>query len=86
VAADEEGEEAEHVEYEGDHEPRLWPDGADRSITYRADRVLAKDSASAKSCGQVDGDVELVRGEIEIGPGGADQWEPHVAEPTPGAD
>src|SRR5262245_19452338 len=35
VAADEEGEEAEHVGYEGDHEPRLWPDGADRSITYQ---------------------------------------------------
>jgi hypothetical protein len=26
VAADEEGEESEQVEYEGDHEPRLWPD------------------------------------------------------------
>src|SRR5262249_21167776 len=44
VAADEEGEEAEHVEYEGDHEPRLWPDGADRSTTYWADGVLAKDT------------------------------------------
>ena len=35
VAADEEGEEPEQVEEEGDHEPRLWPDGADRSITWR---------------------------------------------------
>ena len=53
VAADEEGEEAEHVEYEGDHEARLWPDGADRSITYRVDGVLAKDrrpDADSYSC------------------------------------
>jgi len=35
VAADEEGEEPEQVAGEGDHEPRLWPDGADRSITCR---------------------------------------------------
>jgi len=26
LAPDEEGEEPEQVEYEGDHEPRLWPD------------------------------------------------------------
>jgi site-specific recombinase XerD len=44
VAADEEGEEPEQVEEEGDHEPRLWPDGADRSITCRADNLLARDS------------------------------------------
>jgi hypothetical protein len=40
VAADEEGEEPEQVEYEGDHEPRLWLERADRSITCRADDVL----------------------------------------------
>jgi hypothetical protein len=33
VPADEEGEEPEQVEYEGDHEPRLWPERTDRSIT-----------------------------------------------------
>ena len=42
-AADEEGEEPEQVEYEDDHEPRLWPDGTNRSIICRADDVLAKD-------------------------------------------
>lgn len=26
VTADEEGEEPQHVECEGDHEPGLWPD------------------------------------------------------------
>jgi hypothetical protein len=46
VAADEEGEEPEEVEQESDHEPRLWPAGADRSITCRADDVLAKDRRS----------------------------------------
>jgi hypothetical protein len=35
-------EEPEQVEEEGDHEPRLWPAGADRS-TWVPDRVLAKD-------------------------------------------
>ena len=33
LPVDEEGEEPEQVEYEGDHERRLWPDEADRSIT-----------------------------------------------------
>jgi hypothetical protein len=42
VAADEEGEEPEQVEYEGDHEARLLPDEADRSTTCQADGVLAK--------------------------------------------
>ena len=50
VAADEEGEEQpKQVEHEGDHERRLWPDGADRSITVRADDLLAKDSRSTSS-------------------------------------
>ena len=43
VAADEEGEEPEQVEHEGDHEPRLWPDGADEINHLAADEVLAKD-------------------------------------------
>jgi hypothetical protein len=43
MAADEEGEEPEEVEYEGDHERRLWPDGASESITCRADEALARD-------------------------------------------
>jgi hypothetical protein len=46
VAADEEGEEPEQVEEEGDHEPRLWPGEPDRSITCRADDLLAKDRSS----------------------------------------
>jgi hypothetical protein len=46
VAADEEGEEPEQMEEEGDHEPRLWPDAANRSITCRADNLLAKDRRS----------------------------------------
>jgi hypothetical protein len=33
MAADEEREEPKQVEHEGDHEPRLWPDGADRSTS-----------------------------------------------------
>jgi hypothetical protein len=43
VAADEEGEEPEDVEYESDHESRLWPDEAERSTTCRAAGVLSKD-------------------------------------------
>lgn len=43
MAANEEGEQPEQVEHEGDHERRLWPDGAGESITCRADDVLAKD-------------------------------------------
>jgi hypothetical protein len=31
------------VEHKGDHEPRLWPDGADRSTTWLRDEVLARD-------------------------------------------
>jgi hypothetical protein len=49
VAADENGEEPEQVEEEGDHEPRLWPDGADRSITCRTDDLLAKDNSKTLS-------------------------------------
>src|SRR5262245_55476937 len=30
---------------DGDHESRLWPDRADRSITWLADDLLAKDKA-----------------------------------------
>jgi hypothetical protein len=37
VAAGEEGEEPEQVEYEGEHEPGLWPERTDRSITWLAD-------------------------------------------------
>jgi hypothetical protein len=44
VAADKEREEPKQVEHEGDHEPRLWPDGADRSTTWLRDEVLARDS------------------------------------------
>ena len=43
MAAEEEGEEPEQVKHKGGHEPRLWPDGADRSTTYWTDDVLAKD-------------------------------------------
>ena len=43
MAADEEGEEPEE---ESSHEPRLWPDGAGRSITCLADDLLAKDRIS----------------------------------------
>jgi hypothetical protein len=44
MAAEEEGEKPKQVEEESDHEPRLWPDRADRSITCRADDLLmAKD-------------------------------------------
>ena len=32
MAADEEGEEPEQVEYEGDHESRLWPAGGRQRI------------------------------------------------------
>jgi hypothetical protein len=36
VAADEEREEPEQVEEEGDHEPRLWPDGpGDQRLGWR---------------------------------------------------
>jgi hypothetical protein len=51
VAADEEGEQPEQVEHEGDHERRLWPDGAGESITCRADDVLAKDSRPGMDLG-----------------------------------
>jgi hypothetical protein len=44
VAAAEEGEQPEYVQYEGDDEPRFWPAGAGRSITCRADDVPAKDN------------------------------------------
>jgi hypothetical protein len=44
VASDEEGE-PEQVEYDADHEPRLWSVGANRSITCRAADVLAKDKS-----------------------------------------
>jgi hypothetical protein len=47
VAADQEGEESEQVEYEDDHEPRLWPERADRSLTWLADDVLARGQGSA---------------------------------------
>ena len=40
MAADEDGEEPQQVKEEGNHEPRLWPDEAGESITYRADDVL----------------------------------------------
>jgi hypothetical protein len=43
MAADEERKEPEQVEHEGDHERRLWPDGAGESITCRADDLLARD-------------------------------------------
>jgi hypothetical protein len=43
MTADEEGEEPEQVKYESDHVRRLWPTGADRSTTCRADGVLARD-------------------------------------------
>jgi hypothetical protein len=43
ATADEEGEAPEHVKYEGDHEMRLWAAGPDRSITWRAEDVVAKD-------------------------------------------
>ena len=42
VAPRRKGKKPEQVEYEGDHEPRVWLDGADRSTTCRADDVLAK--------------------------------------------
>jgi hypothetical protein len=42
VATGEGGEEPEHVKYEGDHEPRLWPGRAGRSITWLADDVLGE--------------------------------------------
>jgi hypothetical protein len=41
VAADEEGQESKQVEYEGDHERRLWPDEACGSLTCWANGVLA---------------------------------------------
>ncbi len=47
VVADEEGEEPEQVKCEGDHGPRFWPRRAYRSITCRADGVLAKDKSFA---------------------------------------
>ena len=46
MAAEEEGKEPEQVEYESDHESRLWPDEAERSTTCRADGVLAKHRSS----------------------------------------
>ena len=42
MAADEEGEEPERVEYEGDHEPRLWPDRPDRSTICGPDGVFGE--------------------------------------------
>ena len=44
VAADEEGDEPEQVEYESDHESRLWPDRARGSTSWLADDVWAKDT------------------------------------------
>jgi hypothetical protein len=43
MVADEKREEPKQVEHEGDHEPRLWPDGTDRSTTWLRDEVLARD-------------------------------------------
>jgi hypothetical protein len=64
VAADEEGEEPEQAESEGDHGPRLWPDGADRSITCRADDILARDNLDLG----VDGPATSSRAARELGP------------------
>jgi hypothetical protein len=50
VAADEEWEEPKQVKHKGDHEPRLWPAVADRSITRRADEVLAKEDRARYLC------------------------------------
>ena len=41
VAADKERQKPQHVECEGDHERRLWPDEADGSITCWPNEVLA---------------------------------------------
>ena len=43
VTVDEEREKPQHVKYESDHERRLWPDEADRSITCWTDEVLTND-------------------------------------------
>jgi hypothetical protein len=50
VAADEEGKEPEYVQYEGDHERGLWLASADRSITWLADGVMAKDRPHCRRC------------------------------------
>ena len=55
MAADEEGEEPKQVEHKGDHEPRLWPDGADRSTTWLRDEVLARD----RFCHGLEGAVRI---------------------------
>jgi hypothetical protein len=44
MATDEEREKPQDVKHEGDHEARSWPDEPARSITCRADGLLAKDS------------------------------------------
>jgi hypothetical protein len=60
MAADDEGEEPKQVEHKGDHEPRLWPDGTDRSTTWLRDEVLARD--------RLPGDVrDSVQGHVRAG-------------------
>jgi hypothetical protein len=58
MPTNEEGQEPEQVEYESDHEPRLWPDRTNRSMTCQSDGVLAKDRRwdavwLAESCGYI---------------------------------
>jgi hypothetical protein len=61
MAADEEGEEPKQVEHKGDHEPRLWPDGADRSTTWLRDKVLARDKSCRGSGGRKALRIEFLR-------------------------
>jgi hypothetical protein len=42
------------VEYESDHEPRLWPDRTNRSMTCQSDGVLAKDRCGEAAMGVVE--------------------------------
>ena len=57
------------MEHKGDHEPRLWPDGADRSTIWLRDEVLARDRLrqGLRALGYVEGQNLVIEGRFHQG-------------------